>query len=48
MNMFERNEIIKNCRLVDKTITNCPCPINKEFIEKYNINVVVHGNDMDK
>ena len=48
MNIFERNEIIKNCKLVDKTIINCPCPITKEFIEKYNIDIVVHGDDMDK
>jgi len=48
LNTYERNEIIKRCKLVDKTIINCPCPITKEFIQKHNIDIVIHANDMNK
>ena len=41
----DRYEIIKNCRLVDEIIEDAPRVITQEFIDKYNIDVVVHGDD---
>jgi|15BtaG_2_1085339.scaffolds.fasta_scaffold00999_10 cytidyltransferase-like protein len=40
-----RYEIVKNCRLVDEIIENAPRMITKEFIDRHNIDVVVHGDD---
>ena len=48
LNSVEREEIIRNHKLVDKTFIDCPCPITKEFIEENNIDMVVHANDMDQ
>ena len=45
-----RYVLVENCKYVDKVIKNCPLIINKEFIEKYLIDLVVHGfsNENDK
>ena len=48
LNMLERNEVIKRCKLVDKTIMDCPCPITKDFINEHKIDIVVHANDMSE
>ena len=39
----ERVEIIKNIKLVDQVIEDCPLIITKEFIDEYKIDLVVHG-----
>ncbi len=38
-----RYEIIKNLKLVDLVIEDAPLIVTKDFIEKYNIDLVVHG-----
>ena len=38
----ERAEILKHCRWVDEVICPCPHIISIEFLEKNNINFVVH------
>tara|TARA_B100001142_G_scaffold258823_1_gene260820 strand:- start:95 stop:517 length:423 start_codon:yes stop_codon:yes gene_type:complete len=47
-----RYEIIKNIKYVDEIIKNPPLILTKEFMEKYNIDLVVHGfsnpNDANK
>ena len=52
INENDRAEIIRNVKLVDEVIENAPLNINLEFLEKYNIDVVVHGfadeNDYNK
>lgn len=44
----ERVEAIKACRYVDEVIPNAPVSVTKELIEKYKIDVVVHGDDFDE
>ena len=49
INQFDRAEIIKNINIVDEIIESAPLVITREFIEKNNIDLVVHGfaNDND-
>tara|TARA_B110000977_G_C11049363_1_gene481761 strand:- start:375 stop:800 length:426 start_codon:yes stop_codon:yes gene_type:complete len=39
----DRVEIIKNIKNVDQVIFPCPLVVTKQFLEKHNIDVVVHG-----
>ena len=39
----DRYEIISNLKCVDEIIKDAPLIVTKEFIEKYNIDLVVHG-----
>jgi len=39
----DRVEIIKNIKNVDQVIFPCPMNVTKKFLEKYNIDLVVHG-----
>lgn len=48
LNINERKETIEACKYVDKVIVNAPMPITEEFIDKYNIDYVCHGDDMNK
>lgn len=43
INENDRAEIIRNVKLVDEVIENAPLIINLEFLEKNNIDLVVHG-----
>lgn len=43
INELDRVEIVKNIKDVDMVIFPCPMSTNKEFIEKHNIDMVVHG-----
>ena len=45
INENDRYEIVRQCRLVDQIITKAPLNITKDFIEKHNIDYVVHGDD---
>ena len=46
----DRVEIIKNIRVVDQVIFPCPMEMTLDFIERNNIDMVVHGfsNDADR
>jgi len=46
----DRVEIIKNIKFVDEIVFPCPMTMTLEFIEKNNIDLVVHGfsNDADR
>ncbi len=46
LNLEERSNMIQSIKYVDEIIKNPPCPITKEFIQKNNIDVVVHADDM--
>jgi len=43
----EREQVIRACKYVDEIVPE-PLQITKEFIEKYGIDIVVHGNDMNE
>jgi len=45
MNERERAEAVAHCRYVDEVVMNSPWVVTKEFIEKYQIDFVVHGED---
>lgn len=44
LTMDERISVIKECKYVDKVIPNSPLIITKEFMEKYNIDLVCHSH----
>ena len=43
-----RYEIIRNCRLVDEVIEAAPLKVTEELLDKYKIDVVVHGDDAEQ
>ena len=45
MNFTERLAIIESCRYVDEIIKSPSSIISQEFIDKYNIDLIVHGDD---
>jgi cytidyltransferase-like protein len=47
INEKDRVEIIKNLKIVDKVIFPCPMTTTKEFLEKNNIDLVVHAFSND-
>jgi len=47
INEYDRCEIVRNCRLVDKVIENAPLTITKEYIEEHKIDYVFHGDDQN-
>tara|TARA_Y100000996_G_scaffold414456_1_gene405372 strand:- start:1451 stop:1876 length:426 start_codon:yes stop_codon:yes gene_type:complete len=48
MTMEERIATIFSCRYVDEVIPNAPLSIDLKWINKHNIDMVVHGNDISK
>jgi len=46
LSMDERVKSVCGCRYVDEVIPNAPTTITKEWLEKYQIDVVVHGDDI--
>ncbi len=45
LTMDERVACIAGCRYVDEVLPNAPWIIDRAWIEKHNINLVVHGDD---
>jgi len=45
LSLEERQIVIEACCYVDEVIPNSPIGITKEWIEKYDIDVVIHGDD---
>ena len=43
INENDRAEIIRNLKLVDEVIENAPLIVDLNFLQKYNIDLVVHG-----
>ena len=48
LSMEERMKSVKACRYVDEVLPNAPVIITKEWIEKNDIDLVVHGDDFDE
>lgn len=44
----ERINVMSGCKYVDEIIANAPLAITKDFIERHNIDLVVHGDDFTK
>ncbi len=45
MALKERIEVIQACRFVDQIVESPPSIINQEFMDKYKIDLIVHGDD---
>lgn len=45
LTLEERVRAISACRYVDEVIAGSPLPVTKEWIEKYKIDLVIHGDD---
>ncbi len=46
--MDNRIIVVESCKYVDKVIKNAPISISLDFIEKYNIDMVVHAHNIDE
>lgn len=46
-NLEERMKTMRGCKYVDEVIGSAPLKVDKEWIQKHNINIVVHGDDFD-
>lgn len=42
----QRSEIIKNIKQVDEVIEKAPLILTEDFLDKNNIDIVVHGDDV--
>lgn len=45
MTMEERVASVEGCRYVDEVVPNAPITIDRDWIEKHNIDLVMHGDD---
>ena len=45
LSMEERVASVEGCRYADEVIPNAPLEIDRTFIEKHNIDLVIHGDD---
>jgi len=47
MTMAERIQVIAACQFVDEVIPNAPLVVTQEWIEEHELDLVVHGDDLD-
>ncbi|MCB1107711.1 MAG: adenylyltransferase/cytidyltransferase family protein [Chlamydiia bacterium] len=48
LTMEERRISIEACRYVDEVIINAPIGITEEWIQRYEIDLVIHGDDISE
>ena len=48
MTMEERIQVIAACQFVDEVIPDAPLVVTREWIEEYQLDLVVHGDDLDE
>ena len=48
MSMAERIQVIAACQFVDEVIPDAPLQVTREWIEEHDLDVVVHGDDLDE
>ena len=48
LTLDERKRSIEACRYVDEVIINSPIGITEDWIKKYQIDLVIHGDDFDE
>jgi cytidyltransferase-like protein len=46
LSLKERSEVIRSCKYVDEVINSAPLVITTQFLRKYDISYVVHGDDV--
>jgi cytidyltransferase-like protein len=46
LTMKERIASVEGCRYVDEVVPNAPLEITREWIEKHNIDLIMHGDDV--
>ena len=46
--MEERVASVEGCRWVDEVVANAPLTIEREWIEKHDIDLVLHGDDFSR
>lgn len=47
MNHAERCESVRNCKYVDEVVENSPIGVTEQFIKDHQIDLVIHGDDID-
>jgi cytidyltransferase-like protein len=47
LSMEERIASVEGCRYVDEVVANAPLEITKEWIEEHQIDLIMHGDDVD-
>ena len=48
MTMAERIQVIAACQFVDEVIHDAPLRVTREWIEEHDLDLVVHGDDLDE
>jgi len=48
MTMRERIQVISACQFVDEVIPDAPLVVTREWIEEHELDLVVHGDDLDE
>ena len=48
LTMQERMSCVAGCRYVNEVIPNAPLQVDSQWIQKHNIDLVVHGDDMSE
>jgi ethanolamine-phosphate cytidylyltransferase/choline-phosphate cytidylyltransferase len=48
MTMLERVRVVEACRYVDEVVPDAPLSVTRDWIERHRIDVVVHGDDLDR
>ena len=48
MTMAERIQVIAACQFVDEVIPNAPLIVTREWIDEHDLQLVVHGDDLDE
>ena len=46
LTMQERIASVEGCRYVDEVVPNAPLEITREWIEKHDIDLIMHGDDV--
>jgi cytidyltransferase-like protein len=47
MTMPERIQVIAACQFVDEVIPDAPLVVDRDFIDEHELDLVVHGDDID-
>jgi ethanolamine-phosphate cytidylyltransferase/choline-phosphate cytidylyltransferase len=48
MTMLERIQVIAACQFVDEVIPDAPLVVSREWIDLHQLDLVVHGDDLDE
>lgn len=48
LTMEERIRVVESCRYVDEVIPNAPTVVTADWIERFRIDLVVHGDDFSE